>query len=217
MFAPLDKAGSFKITTDKGFSALVKVKAPKTADVSWSGPNGGDAAANSLESAIYESGCWFVDRTLDPTDRTVVCAWSKDARLFLGPTPAEPPSLGLAWGERDGMDAQILSSAGLGTDNATLTAVKDRNGAIIWCRSNSNYTMECIEGTLKDTGSALGKAILHANCKTKKFTDYRGRNLEALDDDILNLDTNEKLGNSASSGSTVALSAFNALCPEKAK
>ena len=90
------------------------------------------------------------------------------------------------------MSAQILSSAGLGTEKATITAIKDRNGAINWCRRNYDYSVECVD-KLKDTGPAPGKVTLHANCKTKRFTDFWGRNLEVLDDDILNLETEEKL------------------------
>jgi hypothetical protein len=215
-FAPLDREGSFQITTAKRMSALVKVKSPKRAEVSWSVP--GDAGAVSLGSAFFnDSGCWIVDPSLIPTQRTLVCAWDKNQRLFLGPTPADPPTPGLAWGERDGMSAKILSSAGLGTENATVTAIKDRDGAIIWCREDYDYSIECIENTLKDTGLAPGKVTLHANCKTKKFTDFWGRNLEALDDDILNLDTNEKLGESTAAGSEVAWTAFQTLCPAEAK
>ncbi|WP_294537876.1 hypothetical protein [uncultured Rhodoblastus sp.] len=58
------------------------------------------------------------------------------------------------------------------------------------------------------------KATLHADCKTKKYTDFSGRNLQDLDDDILNLDFNEKLGNSSAGGTHIAETAFKALCPK---
>lgn len=157
------------------------------------------------------------DPSLDPRERTLVCAWGKDQRLFLGPTPDEMTLSSLAWGERYGMNARILSSAGLDTENATVTAIKDRDGAINFCRQDYDYSMECIENTLKDTGLAPGKATLHANCKTERFTDFWGRNLEVLDDDILDIGTNEKLGGSAAAGSTVAWTAFKTLCPGEAK
>ena len=219
LFAPLDRTGSFQITAGKRFSALVKVKTPGHADVSWSGPtNGGDAAAVLLGGAFSnESGCWIVDPSLIPTERTLVCAWDKNQRLFLSPMPADPPASALAWGERHGMNARILSSAGLGTENARVTAIKDRNGAVDWCRQDYDYSLKCIENTLKDTGLAPGETTLHANCKTKRFTDFWGRNLKALDGDILNLDTNQKLGSSTAAGSTVAQTAFETLCPEEAK
>ena len=178
LFAPLDREGSFQITA-KRISALVKVKSTERAEVSWSGPTGGDEAAASLGSSFYnESGCWVVD--VDPTEGTAVCAWDKNQKLFLGPTPAEPPGRGLAWGERAGMYARILLNAGLGTENATVTAMKDRNGAINWCRQGFDYSMGCIENTLKDLRLAPGKTTLHANCKTKRFTDFWGRNLKGL-------------------------------------
>lgn len=217
LFVPLDREGSFQITGPKRVSASVKVKSPGIAVASWSGPAGGDAAAASLGRAYTNhSGCWVVD--LSSTEDTAVCAWDKKQRLFLGSArPVDPNPPKLAWGERAGMFAQILSSAGLGTANATVTAVKDRDGAIGWCRLNFDYSMKCIEETLSDTGLAPRKVTLHANCKTKRFTDFWGRNLEALDGDILNLDTNEKLGSSTAAGSMVASTAFNTLCPERTK
>jgi hypothetical protein len=216
LFAPLDRKGSFQVIAAKHIGASVKVKSPEHADVSWSGPTSGDPAAVSLGSAFFnESGCWIVD--LDRTEGTAVCAWDKNQKLFLGPTPPDPPPWSLAWGERAGMYARILSSADLGTENATVTAVKDRGGAIEWCRQDDDYSIECIENTLKDSRLAAGKVTLHANCKTKRFTDFWGRNLEALDDDILNLDTNEKLGDSTAAGSTVAWTAFTTLCPKSSK
>jgi hypothetical protein len=67
-----------------------------------------------------------------------------------------------------------------------------------------------------DTQSAPEKtATLHANCKTKKYTDFVGRNLQALADDILDLDNNVKVSTYAG-GTAVASSAFEALCPKAA-
>jgi hypothetical protein len=142
-----------------------------------------------------------------------VCAWDKSQRLYLGPTPVQPRR-GLAWGERQGMYARIISSSGLDTDNASITAEKSREGAIIWCRVNHDYSTECIRHTLDDTQFAPAKSVtLHANCKTKKYTDFIGRNLQDLDGDILNLDTNDKLSTYAG-GTAVASSAFEVLCPK---
>jgi hypothetical protein len=147
---------------------------------------------------------------------THVCAWDKSQRLYLGPTPVEPRS-SLAWGERQGMYARIISSSGLDTDHASITAEKSREGAIIWCRANQDYSAECIRHWLDDDtqGAHEKKATLHANCETKKYTDFIGRNLQALDDDILNLDTHDKLSTYAG-GTAVASSAFEALCPKAA-
>jgi hypothetical protein len=216
LFAPLDRAGSFKITAAKRISALVKVTSPGSAEASWSGPAGSDPAAASLGSASYNgSGCWVVDGTY--AEQTAVCAWDKDRKLFLGPTPFEPPSPGLAWGERAGMSARIVSSASLGTESATVTAVKDKDGAINQCRESFDYSIKCIDDTLKDSSLAPEKTTLHANCKTKRFTDFWGRNLEVSGDDILDLDTNEKLGASTATGSTVAWTAFETLFPKEPK
>lgn len=216
-FAPLDKIGSFRITTDKSLSAQVTVKAAHEGYASWSGPQGGDATAVPLGDAYSDMrGCWDADDPHDITKQTHVCAWDKSQRLYLGPTPDEP-RWRLAWGERAGMYARIISSSGLDTDNANVTAEKSRDGAIIWCRGNHDYSTECIRHTLEDDMQFAHekKATLHANCKTKKYTDFVGRNLQALDDDILNLDTNEKLSTYAG-GTSVATTAFEALCPTAA-
>jgi hypothetical protein len=243
LFEPLDKVGSFRIEFEKGLSAQVKVKAgsaeyvdklrlPGTdlrpwpgskevstgsGDASWSGPQGGDPTAIPLGDAYNDQrGCWVGFDPNDPSREIHVCAWDKSQRLYLGPTPVEP-SWSLAWGERKGMYARIISSSGLNTEHASVTAEKSREGAIIWCRVNHDYSTECIRHTLEDDTkfARAKKTTLHANCKTKKYTDFIGRNLQALDDDILNLDTNDKLSNSAG-GTAVASSAFEALCPKAA-
>ena len=217
LFTPLDKTGSFRIATDKGLSAQATVRAEHEGSASWSGPQGGDAMAMSLGDAYSDMrGCWDADDPQDITKQTHVCAWDKNQRLYLGPTPEEPRWT-LAWGERAGMYARIISSSGLDTDNANVTAEKSRDGAIIWCRGNHDYSTECIRQTLEDEMQFARekKATLHANCKTKRYTDFIGRNLQALDDDILNLDTNEKLSTYAG-GTSVATTAFEALCPRTA-
>jgi hypothetical protein len=218
LFAPLDKRGSFQIAADLHVTAQVTVKTLGHADVSWSGPDGGSPTTVMLGSAYNDgTGCWIVDPSLIPTERTLVCAWDQMQRLFLGPTPAIPPRPKLLWGERRGMNARILSSAGLGTENSTVTAEKDRDGAINWCRQDYDYSIECIERTLKSDGFAPGRTTLHANCKTKKFTDFWGRNFEMVDGAILNLDTKEILPVSSATGSTVAQTAFETLCPDEVK
>jgi hypothetical protein len=184
---------------------LVRINSPDKAEAFWSGPTGGSATAVSLGNASGFRGCWIVEMGFE--EETAVCSWDKKQRLFLGPASADPQPL----------VAQILSSAGLGTENATVTAVKDRDGAIAWCRQSFDFSIKCIEDTLKDSNSAPAKVTLHANCKTKRFTDFWGRNLEALDGDILNLDLNEKIGISTGAGSIVASSAFKTLCPEEPK
>jgi len=244
LFEPLDKIGSFRIKFEQGLSAQVKVRTrsaeyvdkqglPGTnlqpwpgsketstgsGDASWSGPQGGDMTAISLGDTYNDQrGCWDGIDSDDPSKETHVCAWDKNQRLYLGPTPVEPPRLTLAWGERQGMYARIISSSGLDTEHASITAEKSREGAIVWCRVNHDYSIECIRHTLEDdTQSAPEKtATLHANCKTKKYTDFVGRNLQALADDILDLDNNVKVSTYAG-GTAVASSAFEALCPKAA-
>ena len=218
LFTPLDKLGSFRIEAAKGLSAQVKVKEASEGYASWSGPQGGDATAISL-GAAYNSqrGCWDGVDPDDPSKETHVCAWDMSQRLYLGATPVEQSGPTLAWGERQGMYARIISSSGLDTEHADLTAEKDRDGAIIWCRVNHDYSTECIRQTLADDARlAHAKATLHANCKTRTFTDFWRRNLKRLDDDILDLDTNEKLGVSTAAGTGVAQTAFEALCPKAA-
>ncbi|HEX7919910.1 MAG TPA: hypothetical protein VF583_03080 [Bradyrhizobium sp.] len=243
LFEPLDKAGSFRIEFEGGLSAQVKVKTrsadyedkqglPGTSlrpwpgaketstgsgDASWSGPQGGDATAISLGEAYNDQrGCWDGSDAIDPLKEIHLCAWDKNQRLHLGPTPVEP-RVSLAWGERQGMYARIVSSSGLDTEHASLTAEKSREGAIIWCRVNHDYSTECIRHTLEDDSQSAPEktATLHANCKTEEYTDFIGRNLQIADHDIINLDTNDKISSSAG-GTAVATSAFETLCPKAA-
>lgn len=243
LFAPLDKLGSFRITAKSGLSAQVMAKSrpaeyvdkqhlpgtklqpwpgskaagSETGDASWSGPQGGQATAVQLgETFNNKRGCWVGDDPGEVTSETLVCAWDKELRLYLGPTPVEANS-SLAWGERQGMYARIISSSGLNTEHAIITAEKSREGAIIWCRANHDFSTECIRHTLEDDTQYAHqrKTTLHANCKTGTYTDFIGRNLQALDGDILDLDTRDKMSNSAG-GTAVASSAFEALCPKAA-
>ena len=216
LFTPLDKIGSFRIEAGKGLSAQVTVTGHSEGAAFWSGPQGGGATAISLGAAYNDGhGCWNGDDPGDPSKQTHVCAWDKSQRLYLGPTPVEP-RWSLAWGERQGMSARIISRSGLNTEHASVTAEKDRDGATIWCRVNHDYSAECIRQTLEDTKLARAKTTLRGNCRTKTYTDFWSRNLRHLDDDILNLDTKEKLGVSTATGSMVAQTAFEALCPEAA-
>jgi hypothetical protein len=90
LFRPLDKLGSFRIDAGKGLSAQVKVKAASEGIASWSGPQGGDAAAIPLCDAYNsQRGCWDADDPNDPSKETHVCAWDKGQQLYLAPTPVE--------------------------------------------------------------------------------------------------------------------------------
>ena len=209
LFVPLDKIGSFRIEA-KGLSAQVKVSAASEGDASWSGPQGGAATIPLGDTYNDQRGCW---NNYDPAKETHLCAWNESQRLYLGPTPAAP-RWSLAWGERAGMYAQIIERSGLDTEQASITAEKSRDGAIILCRGSHDYSAECIKHTLEDgTKPPHARMTLHANCKTRKYTDFLGRNLQHLGDDILDLDTNEKLSTYAG-GIAVASTAFEALCPK---
>lgn len=210
LFIPLDKIGSFRIEAE-GLSAQVKVSSASEGDASWSGPGGGAATIPLGDTYNDQRGCW---NNCDPPKETHVCAWNEGQRLYLGPTPVAPHG-SLAWGERAGMYAQIIASSGLDTEQVSITAEKSRDGAIILCRGAHDYSAECIKHTLEDDAAkpAHARMTLHANSKTKKYTDFLGRNLQDLGDDILDLDTNERLSTYAG-GTAVASTAFEALCPK---
>jgi hypothetical protein len=194
-FAPLDKVGSFRITDDKGLSAQVRVKEAsnitKPGIASWSGTNGGDAAAINV-GEIYNTGrgCWRTDDHTDPWKWTFICAWDKDQRLYLGPMRADP-RWSLLWGQNTGTYARIISSSGLDTEQAIIVAEKARDGAIEACRAENDFSTT--------------------------YTDFLGRNLKRLDDDILDVDNNSRLGFSPPLNDwDVARTAFEALCPKTA-
>lgn len=216
LFTPLDAKGSFRITASEGLAVEVKVKADHEGNASWSGPRGGAATMPIGAIASDGRGCWEDDGI---PSKTHVCAWGKRRRLYLGPTPQEP-KWSLAWGEREGMYARIISSSGLDTEQAVVIAEKDRDGAVIGCRGNHDYSLGCIDWMMEDDsahGAAPTKATLQGNCKTKIYTDFWGRKLEHLGDDIRDLASGELLGYSMAANSDLALSAFKALCPRTAK
>jgi hypothetical protein len=223
LFAPLDKVGSFRITGEKGLSAQVKVKEgsdmTKPGIGSWSGPNGGDAAAINV-GTIYNSGrgCWRVDDHDHPYNRTSICAWDRDKnqRLYLGPMMDEDPRWSLLWGQNTGEWARIISSTGLDTEHATVVAEKSRDGAIEACRNEQDWSTKCIDRMI-ETGPAPPKTTLRGDCSTKTYTDFLGRNLKRLETDILDIDKNSKLGFAPPINDwDVAQTAFEALCPKTA-
>ena len=219
LFAPLDKFGSFRITGDKGLSAQVKVK-EGTGIGSWSGPNGGDAAALNI-GIIYNTkrGCWRVDDHDHPFNRISICAWdrNKDQRLYLGPMTEQDPRWNLLWGQNTGEWARIISSAGLDTAHAIVVAEKSRDGAIDACRDvEGDWSTKCIDQKI-ETGPAPPKTTLRGDCTTKTYTDFLGRNLKRLETDILDVDKNSKLGFPPPLNDwDVARTAFEVLCPKTA-
>jgi hypothetical protein len=223
LFAPLDKVGSFRITGDKGLSAQVKVKDASHITTpgigSWSGPNGGDAAAVNI-GRIYNNGrgCWRVDDHDHPYNRISICAWdsNKNQRLYLGPMMDEDPHWSLLWGQNTGEWARIISSTGLDTEHASVVAEKSRDGAIHACRDvEGDWSTKCINQII-ETGPAPAKSTLRGDCTTKAYTDFLGRNLKRLETDILDVDKNSKLGFAPPLNDwDVARTAFEALCPSQ--
>ena len=219
LFAPLDKAGSFRITGDKGLSAQVKVK-DGSGIGTWSGAKGGDAAAVNV-GRIYNNGrgCWRIDDHDHPDNRTSICAWDSNnsQRLYLGPMMDEDPRWSLLWGQNRGEWARIISSAGLDTEHASVVAEKSRDGAIEACRDvEGDWSTKCINQMI-ETGPAPPKSTLRGNCTTKTYTDFLGRNLKRLETDILDVDKNSKLGFAPPLNDwDVARTAFEALCPRTA-
>jgi len=218
LFTPLDKRGSFRISGGKSLIAEVNVKVDGKVEASWSGPQGGTAPTIDLGTLISdERGCW-IGEDGDPPWETHVCAWDKNLRLYLGPTMQEPEPH-LNWGERLGMYARITASSGLDTEHAIVTAEKDRDGAVTGCRGNHDYSLHCVEAEMQD-GYGLAptrKTTLQANCKTMKYTDFWGRNLEYSENGIRDLATGQEMGFSTAEGTSVAQTAFEALCPVSAK
>ena len=169
-FIPSDtKDGSFEIVTviNKRFikaKVVVSAHARKDAIAYWNGPNA-ERQYVELGPAHAEGACWRVGNAKGK-DETRLCAWSSLA--VDQPTPKEPPENSkdfVSYGMRVGMYEAIDSRAGMDTDHARIVTRKSRDAAIINCRSNGNFTIECIEDTLRRTPTP----ILTANCSTGLF------------------------------------------------
>ena len=168
-FIPSDKKdGSFVIAkrVDKRFleaKVILSAPASKDAVAFWNGPNGERLVELGL--AHSEGACWRVGDAKGK-DETRLCAWS--SLVVDQPTPKEPPADTkdfVYYGMRVGMYDAIDSRVGTDTDRARIVTKKSRDAAILVCRSNHDFTGECIERTLHDALTP----ILTANCSAGTF------------------------------------------------
>jgi hypothetical protein len=168
-FIPSDKKdGSFVIArhVNKRFleaKVILSAPASKDAVAYWNGPNGERLV--ELGPAHSEGACWRVGNAKGE-DETRLCAWNSLA--VDQPTPNEPPQDTkdfVYYGMRVGMYDAIDSRIGIDTDRARIVTKKSRDAAILLCRSNHDFTDECIKSTLHDTPTP----ILTANCPAGTF------------------------------------------------
>jgi hypothetical protein len=169
-FIPGDKKdGSFAIASrvNKRFleaKVILSAPASKDAIAYWNGPNGEKLV--ELGPAHSEGACWRVGDAKGK-DETRLCAWSSLA--VDQPTPKEPPADTkdfVYYGMRVGMYDAIDSKAGIDTDRARIVTKKNRDAAILVCRSNHDFTNECIERTFQNAPTPT----LTANCSAGTFT-----------------------------------------------
>jgi hypothetical protein len=171
IFIPSDKKdGSFTLSehVHKHFlRAKIVLSAPASKDgvASWSGPDGGRTLVE-LGPAHSEGACWRVGDAKGK-DETRLCAWNSKLAVD-EPTPKAPPADTkdfVYYGMRTGMYDAISSRAGIDTDRARIVTEKSRDAAIIVCRSNHDFTAECIGSTLHDAPTP----ILTADCPAGTF------------------------------------------------
>jgi hypothetical protein len=176
-FIPSDaKDGSFTLAArvNKQFlSAKIILSAPASKEgvAYWNGPDGGRAPLLELGPAHSEGACWRVDDA-SAKGGTRICAWNSKLAVEQ-PTPKEPAAGTtdfIYYGMRAGMYDAIVSRTGIDTDHARIVTAKSRDAAIIDCRSNHDFTAECIERTLRDAPTP----ILTADCSAGTFADALG-------------------------------------------
>ena len=210
--------------------AEVNLSAPTSKDAvaSWNGPNGERLV--ELGPAHSEGACWRVGNAKGK-DETRLCAWSSLA--VFEPTPKEPPANTkefVYYGMRVGMYDAIASTVGIDTDRARIVTKKIRDAAILACRSNRDFTAECIERTLRDAPTP----ILTADCsagtfayalglggcdhcdapQTWKFLGKNPRSDEGPDFLIQDVKSGETMDGSWASTYGFALDAYKLLCPK---
>jgi hypothetical protein len=171
-FIPSDeKDGSFTIAGnvhERFLRARIILSAPASKDgvASWNGPNGEGTLLVELGLAHSEGACWRVGDVKGKAE-TRLCAWN--SRLAVDePTPKEPSEHTkdfVYYRMRLGMYDVIASRAGIDTDHARIATEKSRDAAIIVCRSNHDFSVECIERTLHDAPTP----ILTADCPAGTF------------------------------------------------
>jgi hypothetical protein len=144
---------------------ILSAPASKEGVAYWNGPNGENTLVE-LGPAHSEGACWRVGDAKGK-DETRLCAWNPKL-VTDEPTPKEPPADTkdfVYYGMRSGTYDAISSRVGTDTDHALIVTKKSRDAAILVCRSNHDFTAECIESTLHDAPTP----ILTANCSTGTF------------------------------------------------
>jgi hypothetical protein len=119
------------------------------------------------------------------------------------------------------MCEDIVSEEGLDTTHAVIRAAPSRNGAIVSCRLNFNYTQKCIEDQILDNPHG----ILTANCPKGQFSDFYGNRYKFIGKNpntdgnmsanylIKNESVGEILDGSGASGYGIAAGIFESQCP----
>lgn len=228
------KDGSFTIAEyviNRSVEAKVILSSPgsKVGVAYWSGPSGG-RTDHELGPAHSEGACWRVGDVRGKAE-TRLCAWSTPA--VDQPAPKAPPADTkdfVYYGMRVGMYDAIDSRDQIDTDFARIVTKKNRDAAILRCRSNGDFTAECIESTLREVPTP----ILTANCvtgtfayalalgdcnhckppQTLKFLGANPHSEEGADFLIQNNSLGETTDGSWASTYQFALDAYSLLCPK---
>lgn len=126
------------------------------------------------------------------------------------------------YGSRIGMEVDIISVSGLGSNHAVIKTRHTRENAKAFCEKYNNDPSEkCVDQVLKDT--RLNDEI-EANCETGVFTALNGEHLRFAgknkkkrntDPMYLILNDGKPLDGSSASGYPYTISQFKALCPAR--
>lgn len=216
-FVSLDNQGSFRISDKRsGLTAQVNATQKDQGRASWNGPLG-QGSGTSLCTVDRTAACWAGENNL------LICAWSMDQDVYLGPTPSEPDSSSIIyWGYRVGMFDNIASRKGIDTRYAQIVTSPSRDGVVIFCRTYAqDYSNKCIRDGLRDDHPKTATA----DCKAKTFVDLSGTRFRFLGKNsstsgdifadylIKDLKSGEILDGSSASGYDIALDTFKTLCP----
>jgi hypothetical protein len=218
-FVKIDNQGSFSLSETRGLGLIAQINITQKdqGQASWNGPSGKDART-SLGTVYRTESCWS-----GGDNNVLICAWSMDQDVYLGPTPPDPdPSTTIYYGSRVGMFHDIASKKGIDTSNAQLNTTPSRAGAIIFCRNyEMNYSSKCINDIINNDGPKTATA----NCRMKTFTDFRGSRFQFLGKNsdmsgdifaeylIKDLKSGEVLDGSSASGYDIVFNIFKTLCP----
>jgi hypothetical protein len=224
-YIEIDKLGSFRIVGGLDLIAQVNVVKKGEGQASWNGPLG-KGAGKSLGTAYQSSACWSGgDSGATPRDDFLICAWSMDSDVYLGPSPPAPdPSETIFWGSRVGMYDNVALRKGIDSSYAVIKTAPSREGVIQFCREyDSDYSNKCIEKSLEND---VSKTVT-ADCLSNTFHDFYnskfvflGKNRDTNGDVtadylIKDLKSGQMLDGSSASGYDVEFGIFKALCPLK--